>query len=303
MRIGVTIGNGSGRGTDLEAVVREAQRVERLGFASAWMAGVFALDAIGTLTVAGRETDRIELGTAVVPTYPRHPVAMAQQALTAQAACRGRFVLGVGLSHRFVIEDLLGLSYRRRARHMEEYLSVLGPLVEGKGVDFAGEEYRVKASLSVDGGAPVPVVVAALGPAMLRVAGRLASGTLTWMTGPRTLEALTVPTLTRSAREAGRAAPRVIAGLPVALVRDPQAARERAARAYSGYAAVPSYRAMLEREGVDSAADIALVGDEAGLRDGLRRLEEVGVTDLCASLYRTEEGAVARTLEFLGSLT
>src|SRR4029450_1547057 len=148
------------------------------GFRSAWRATFSSFDAMGALGIVGRETSRIELGTAVVPTYPRHPVAIAQQALTTQAASRGRFVLGIGLSHQIVIENLLGLSYQRRASHMREYLAVLGPLLRGEPCDYKGEEYRVQVGLQVPGAAPVPVLVAALGPAMLRLAGRLAAGTI-----------------------------------------------------------------------------------------------------------------------------
>ena len=145
MRLGMMVGDGDGTG--LDGLVERAQDLERRGFSSVWMANIFGLDAIGALGIVGRETQRIELGTAVVPTYPRHPVAIAQQALTAQAASRGRFVLGIGLSHQIVIETMLGLSYERRAKHMLEYLSVLGPLLRGEPASFQGEEYRVGAGL------------------------------------------------------------------------------------------------------------------------------------------------------------
>src|SRR4029450_7770110 len=148
------------------------------GFHSAWLAHIFSFDAIGALGIVGRETSRIELRTAVGPTYPRPPVGIAHPPPTTQAASRGRFVLGIGLSHQIVIENLLGLSYQRRASHMREYLEVLGPLLRGEPCDYKGEEYRVQVGLQVPGAAPVPVLVAALGPAMLRLAGRLAAGTI-----------------------------------------------------------------------------------------------------------------------------
>jgi F420-dependent oxidoreductase-like protein len=301
MRIGMMIGEGSGSSPGLDGLVERARQLEANGFDTAWMANIFSFDAIGALGIVGRETRRIELGTAVVPTYPRHPVAMAQQALTTQAASRGRFVLGIGLSHQLVIENLLGLSYARRASHMREYLEVLGPLLRGAPADWKGEEYRVQVGLQVPGAAPVPVLVAALGPAMLRVAARLAAGTITWMTGPKTLGGHTVPTLSAAAREAGAPAPRIVAGLPIVLVRDAAAARAKAAEVFAIYGQLPSYRAMLDREGAAGPADVAIAGDERTLAAALGELEDAGVTDLCAAVFEAEPGCTARTTEFLAS--
>src|SRR5690606_33911606 len=176
----------------LDALVAEARAAEADGFAFFSLPNIFGFDAVSALTVAGRETSRIELATGVTPTPPRHPFALAQQALTAQAACRGRFVLRIGLSHQLVTEPMLGLPYAHPARQMREYLEVLMPLVQGKPANFAGELYRVRGALQVHGGTPVPVVVAALGPKMLELTGRLADGTATWMTGLRTLAEHTV---------------------------------------------------------------------------------------------------------------
>lgn len=301
MRLGAMIGEGSGSTPGLGGLVTRARELEARGLHTAWLAHIFSLDAVAALAVVGRETRRIELGTAVVPTYPRHPVALAQQALTAQAASGGRFVLGIGLSHQVVIEGLLGLSYSRRASHMREYLEVLGPLLRGDRCDFDGEEYRVHVALRVPDAAPVPVLVAALGPKMLELAARLAAGTITWMTGPRTLAGHTVPAIRAAARAAGAPAPRIVAGLPVALVRDAAAARAKAAETFVVYGQLPSYRAMLDREGAAGPADVAIVGGEGELEAGLRRLEEAGVTDLCASPFEAEPGAGERTLDWLAS--
>ncbi|MBM3393472.1 MAG: LLM class flavin-dependent oxidoreductase [Betaproteobacteria bacterium] len=176
------------KGLTVDSIVALARQAETAGFASLWMAHVRTIDAITALGIAGRDTTRIELGTAVTPTYPRHPMAMAQQAMTAAQLCGNRFVLGVGLSHKRVIEGMLGLSYDKPARHMREYLTVLRPLLRGETVDFSGEEYRVAGlSLNVPGVSDVPVVVAALGEHMLRLTGEVADGTSTWMTGPRTM--------------------------------------------------------------------------------------------------------------------
>lgn len=299
MKIGLTTFASGDPQATLDDFVQEAKRAEDEGFAFLSIPNVFGLDAIGAAAVAGRETQRIELATGVVPTPPRHPHALAQQAATAQAACRGRFVLGIGLSHQIVIENLFGLSYAKPAAQMREYLEVLVPLLRGKPAAFQGEHYRVNAGLQVAGVDSVPVVVAALGPMMLRIAGRLADGTATWMTGLRTLAEHTVPTIRAAARDAGRPEPRIVASLPLALARDPGAARESASRLFQIYGTLPSYRAMLDREGAAQPGDVAIVGDEAALEDGLRRLEEAGVTHFAASLFDAEEGASQRTREWL----
>jgi F420-dependent oxidoreductase-like protein len=265
------------------------------------MANIFGLDAINALGLVGRETAKIELGTAVVPTYPRHPVAIAQQALTTQAASRGRFVLGIGLSHKIVIEGMFGFSYDKPAKHMREYLKVLAPLLRGEGVQFQGEQYRVAAQLQVPGATRVPLLVAALGPTMLRLTGELADGTITWMTGPKTLASHIAPKLREAAKSAGRPEPRIVAGFPIVVTRNPAEAREKIAKGLVIYGQLPSYRAMLDREGAGGPADIALAGDEKYLRGELARLRELGVSDFCAAITAVEDGAEERTLAFLAS--
>jgi F420-dependent oxidoreductase-like protein len=279
-----------------------ARRVEELGFASLWVPQIFGLDAITVLSIAGRETCRIELGTAVVPSYTRHPLAMAQQALTAQVASGGRFTLGIGLSHQVVIENMLGLSYARPARHMREYLGVLTPLLRGEKAEFEGEQYRVSAALDVPEAGEVPLLVAALGSAMLRLAGSLTQGTITWMTAEKSLESHVIPGITAAAAEAGRAKPRIVVGVPIVLTNDPSGAREKVGQILQTYGLLPSYRAMLDREGAAGPADVAIVGDEAELRARIDRLCEIGATDLMATIIPVDDGAMDRTLECLASL-
>lgn len=301
MKIGLGIGITGSEGID--DVIRQIQRAEEAGFDSAWLPNIFGLDAITTIAVAGRETSRIELGTFVVPTYPRHPVAMAQQALTAAAAAGGRFTLGIGLSHRIVIEGMFGLDYSKPVRHMREYLSVLIPLLEGKQVEFRGEEYRVQAQLTVPGVSRPSVVVAALGPQMLKLAGRLADGTATWMGGASYLRNTAIPAIRAAAAEAGRPAPRVVSGFPVAVTDYPDRARESAARIFAVYGQLPSYRAVLDVEGAAGPADVAIVGSEAEVEARLRELAAAGVTDFNASPFPVDgdPGAVRRTVEFLAA--
>jgi F420-dependent oxidoreductase-like protein len=299
MRIGLSVG--AGANTTIDDFIAQVKRAEEQGYASAWVANIFGFDAINVLALAGRETSRIELGTAVVPTLPRHPVAIAQQALTTQAASGGRFILGIGLSHKIVIENMLGMSYTKTAEHMREYLSVLRPLLNGQPASFNGDHYRVNAGLQMAGASPVPILVAALGPRMLKVAGELADGTLTWMTGPKTLAEHIVPTIRAAASAAGRPQPRVVASLVISLTNDVEGAKAKASEGLKIYGTLPSYRAMLDREGAPDPGDVTIAGDEKALDAALQQLEEAGVTEFAASLFPTDEGAIKRTSEYLQS--
>ena len=261
MRIGIFGGAAVDQG--LDAVRRAAATAEAEGFAAFWLPQIFGLDALAAFTLVGAETPRIELGTAVVPTYPRHPITLAAQALTVQAASDGRLTLGIGLSHQFVIEAMFGYSFEKPARHMREYLDALVPLLRGDQADVDGTTLSVHAQIGVPGATAPTLLIAALGPAMLKLAAERADGTVTWMTGPCTLGEFTVPTLSAAAEAAGRAAPRVTASLPVCVTDDPADARARAAQIFEVYGHLPSYRAMLDREGAAGPADVAIVGDEA----------------------------------------
>ena len=302
MKIGTMLG-ADGTGMSLDDVINTAKAAEDLGLDSVWMANIFSYDAISALALIGRETSRIQLGTAVTPTFPRHPTAIAQQAMTTTAASNGRFTLGIGLSHQIVIENMLGMSYDKPARHMREYLEVLMPLVRGETATFNGDQYRVNGvTLDIPGGSPTPVVVAALGPVMLKLAGELADGTNTWMVGPNTMESHIVARLHKAAADAGRPTPRVVGGFPMALTTNVEAAKEKINEQLVIYGQLPSYRAMLDKEGAEGPADIALLGDENALRGEIQRLESIGVTDFNAAVVDVEEGARERTLEFLASL-
>jgi F420-dependent oxidoreductase-like protein len=302
MRIGIFGGDVAGEGR-IDDVVESAGRAADEGFASYWMPQIFGLVALTALAVVGREVPGIELGTAVVPTYPRHPMMLAGQALTTQAISGGRLALGIGLSHQLVIEGMFGHSFEKPVRHMREYLSVLMALVHEGTVSFQGETLSANGTLSIAGATPFPVLVAALGPKMLELAGTVADGTITWMTGPATLEAHTVPTITKAAEQAGRPAPRVCAGLPVCVTDDADGARERAGRVFAVYDSLPSYKAMLDREGAAGPADVAIVGDEATVAAAVRRLADVGTTDFAAVEYGSvSKGDRRRTRELLRSL-
>jgi 5,10-methylenetetrahydromethanopterin reductase len=300
MRIGVGL-NETGGPDALGRFREQLQRAADDGLDSAWATHVFGLDALTALAVAGSQVPGIELGTSVVPTYPRHPAALAQQARTTALATGGRLTLGIGLSHQLVIQDMFGYDFGKPARHMDEYLSILLPLLNNEPADFTGETLSGHITLSTPNEGRVPVVLAALAPKMLALAGSRTDGTVTWMTGPATIRDHIVPTITAAAKEAGRPAPRVICILPVCVTGDPEGARARAAESFAIYGYLPSYRAMLDREGAAGPADVAIVGDEDTVAAQLAELATSGVTDFVAGEFSTGADGV-RTRTFLKSL-
>ena len=299
MKIGIF--GGATNGT-IDDMVSEAIQVERDGFASYWVSQIFSHDALTALAIIGRTVPRIELGTSVVPTYPRHPMMIAQQSHTVNAAIAGRLCLGIGLSHKVVIENMMGMSFDKPVRHLREYLSILGPLSKTQKVSFTGEVYSTHAELAIAGATPFGIVVAALGEQMLRVTAAMADGTLTWCTGPETLASHTVPTIRAAAVEIGRPAPRVIAALPVCVTKDVAAARERAARIFAIYGQLPSYRAMLDREGAAGPADVGIFGTKAEVEDRIMALDEIGVTDFAAVEFGATADEIGDTRALLKSL-
>ena len=299
MRIGIFAGHTANG--PIDAIVAEARACADEGFATFWLPQVFGMESLVALAVVGREVAGIELGTAVVPTYPRHPVTLAQEALSVQSISGGRLVLGIGLSHQLVIEGMFGMSFDRPLRHMREYLDVLVPLLHEGRASVAGETVTGRVAIDVKGATPPPVLLAALGPKMLELAGSVADGTVTWMTGPATIEAHIVPVITRAAEAARRMAPRVAVGLPICIADDVEAARARAAKLFEIYGTLPSYRAMLDREGAGGPADVSLVGDEATVRTQTDRLASIGATDLVANVFGSAEER-DRTRAFLRGL-
>lgn len=285
----------------VDGVIAEVQEISAAGIGSLATSQIFGYDALTLLAVVGQHVPDIELVTAVVPTYPRHPVMLAGQALTVQAATGGRLTLGIGLSHKVVIEGIFGYSFDRPVRHMREYLQVLMPALRHEQVAFEGETLKAVAG-PLDVRAPAPdVVVAALGPAMLELAGTVTDGTATWMTGPRTIAEHIVPSITAAAEAAGRKAPRVVAALPVCVTADPEAAREMAANIFGIYGQLPSYQAMLEREGAGGPGDVAVVGDEESVARQIAAFADGGATEFHAARFGSGEER-ARTLALVGEL-
>jgi F420-dependent oxidoreductase-like protein len=303
MRIGIHITPSPKAANAVDDLVAQTRAAAEAGLASVWLPQLFDVDALTALAVIGHEVEGIGLGTAVVPTYPRHPMMLAGQALTTQAACGNRLALGIGLSHQVVIEGMFGYSFDRPARHMREYLSVLGPLIHGEQVAFEGSTVtaRPMAPLVIAGAEPCPILVAALAPIMLKLAGELADGTVTWMVGAKTLSSHIVPSIEAAATAAGRPAPRIVVGLPICVTTEVERARQSAATTFAIYGQLPSYRAMLDREGAEGPADVAIVGDEETVSAELARLADAGATDLASPPFGTAEER-QRTLALLADL-
>ena len=281
----------------VDATAEQVRGAVERGIRSVWLPQIFGIDAITAIAVMAREFPDVRFGTAVVPTYARHPMVLGAQARTAQQVTGGNFTLGVGLSHQVVIEGMLGLSFAKPAAYMREYLDVLMPLCRGEAVDAAGERVTFHGALEVPSD-PVPVLVAALGSKMLGLAGSLADGTVTWMTGTRTVEGHIAPTISAAASDAGRPPPRIVMALPTAVTDDPDEARTAAASTFEIYGYLPSYRAMLDREGAAGPAEVALAGSEDVVRAGIEAAFEAGATEFVAVPF----SGVERTLDLVAGL-
>ena len=303
MRIGIMAEPPGELGT-VDDQLPEVVKAEQDGFDSYWF-DTGPNEPITIVALAGRETERIELGTGIVQTYPRHPTVMAQQALTAQTACNGRFTLGLGPATERVIEGSLGLEFSSPARHMREYVTLVRALAMEKQVEFNGRFFNVSAGNRIAESRPFPIILAALGPLMLRVAGEVADGTITWLVGPKGLRSHIVPRITEAAEAAGRDRPRIVVDVPIVVTDDVAPARERALAVYDHYGASPHYRRMLDIEGVERPGEMAVIGDEAFVEDELNRLAEAGADDLLANITPpspTVQSSTTRTWEFLASM-
>ena len=302
MRIGINASPQILFGTPVDGLVDHVVAAEEDGFPSYWLNQTSGADALTLLAVLGRATSDIELGTAVVPTWARHPEMLAGQALTAQAATGGRIALGIGLAHQTSVEDRYHIPFERPVRHMREYLDVLVPLLSDRTVSTKGEIWSCDTELMAPPADAPTVIVAAMGPQMLRLAGRRTDGTILWLVGPRTVEDHIVPGISAAASEAGRDTPRVVASVPVCVTGDATAVREAVAVILAGYNDLPSYRAMLDREGADGPADVAIIGDEAEVEAGLRFFAEAGATDFGAVEFTLNDDEAVRTRALLKRL-
>jgi F420-dependent oxidoreductase-like protein len=314
MRIGVMVGPERGRyATKVERLLEDARWAEEAGMSSVWIPQIpDDFDALTAATLVGRETSRIEIGTAVVPVQPRHPIALAQQALSVQAVCKGRLALGLGVSHHWVIDEMLGLPYERPMATMRAHLDVLDQaLAVGPGpVDVENDFFHIHNPLDITDVAPTPVLIAALGPMMLRLAGERTDGTILWMADERAIGEHIAPTLTRAAEAAGRPAPRVVAGIPVCLCADDEVdvAVARTNRVLSEAEVSPNYQALLERGDARQVGDILAAGSESTIEKRLRAFADAGTTDVSIRVVPIGNGrdelvaSSKRTRAYLASL-
>jgi F420-dependent oxidoreductase-like protein len=313
VRIGLMIGPEKGRyHQKVPRLIEAARAAEAEGYASVWVPQVpNDFDGLTAVALMGQATSRVELGTAVMPIQTRHPVAMAQQALSTQAVCGGRFTLGLGPSHHWIVEDMLGLSYDKPARQVRDYLEVMNVALAGPGpVDVENDGFRIHNPLDITDIAPTPILVAALAPVMLRIAGEQASGTILWMADERAIGEHVAPRIAKAAAEAGRPAPRIVAGVPVALCGndDVEDARARANRILGEAEYSPNYQRLLEHGDATDVGDVLAAGDETAVVERLGRFRDAGVTDLAVRVVplgtNREERLESwkRTEAFVGSL-
>jgi F420-dependent oxidoreductase-like protein len=298
MRIGW---NGGGHHTRLESIRDEARRAAAGGFASFWLSQITGPDALTAIAAVAADAPGIELGTSIVPVYGRHPIALAAQALTAQAATGGRLVLGIGASHQILVEGMFGEHYARSFTRTKETLRALKGLLAGEAVGLEGKEVVVRGRLSIEA-PPCPILVAALGEKMLALAGREADGVTLWMVGPKTVAEYVAPRVRDAAAHAGRPSPRILAGVPVCVTDRPDAARAVAAEQLRTYGFLPAYRATLAREGLEGPEGLLIAGSEPEVRERIEAYECAGATDLRVNALCASPGEVERTRAFLGAL-
>lgn len=297
--------NASGQilfGTPVDGLIEHARGAEADGFSGWWINQLSGTDAMTVLALVGHATERIELGTAVIPTWGHSPDVLAGQTLTAQNASGNRIALGIGLAHEPSVLAKYHVPFERPVRHMREYLDVLLPLLNDRTVDAHGEIWSCTTDFVVPPSEVPPVIVAALGPQMLKLAGERVEGTILWLVGPRTVEEHIVPSITAAAEAGGRPAPRVIASLPVCVTDEPGGVRDTVAMILAGYNDLPSYRAMLDREGAAGPADVAIIGDEDEVAAGLAAFADAGATEFAAVEFTLNDADAARTRALLKDL-
>ena len=301
MRIGINGSSLIALGSSTADIVADVVKAEADGFGTYWVAQLGAPDALTVLAVIGGATSTIELGTAVIATWPRHPLMLAAQALTTQEISGGRLILGIGLAHKPSIEETLRIPFERPASNMEEYLSVLMPVLHDRHVDVTGRAWSAKVdNVGGPGGVTAPsVMLAAMGPRMLELAGSRTDGTILWLSGPRTVDTVIRPALRAAAERAERPDPRIVASVPICVTDNAAEVRDLIGQVLVDYNTLPSYRTVMDIEGVAGPADVSLVGDEDEVRAGLERFAAAGTTDFSALEFPTNDEERARTRDLL----
>ena len=287
---------------NIDECVAHASKTAADGLDGWWLAQTGLVDALTVLALASQSAPGIELGTAVVATYPIHPTALAAKALTTQAISGGRLALGIGVNHAPIVEEVWGQSFEKPIRHIVDYLSGLQGLLEEGKSNYSGEAFTTRFEGTRPTDDPPSVLLAAMGAQMLRAAGKRTDGTLLWMTGPKTIASHISPVIRQAAEEAGRPEPRVVCSLPIAVTDDEPGMRKFVDTVLSQYGTLPSYRAMLDREGVAGPGDAMVCGNEDSVREQLATIKAAGATEFSAAEIGGSSEDYARTRALLVSI-
>ncbi|MFJ9209978.1 TIGR03564 family F420-dependent LLM class oxidoreductase [Streptomyces sp. NPDC102264] len=305
MTVGVAL-NATGPDNQIDATVRLAQEAATAGLRSAWFGQTLGADSPQLAAIVGREVPGLQVGTSAIPVFGRHPLIVAGQALTAQAATHGRYHLGLALGSKLVAEGAFGIPFERPVARLREFLTALRQLTETGTAGFRGELLTANTPLParVPGAeAGVPLLVAAMGPQALRASGELADGILPYLAGPRALAEHIVPAVTAAAEAAGRPAPRIVALVYGVVTDDVDAVRAKATEQLAFYEQIPSYARVIELSGGKRAADVAVIGDEATVAAEVRRYRDAGATEVVfAGTDIAGEADRRRTWALLGDL-
>jgi F420-dependent oxidoreductase-like protein len=295
MSTGVVVTPDPAAANAVDDAVSQASTAFDRGVGHVWLGQRFDVDALTLAAVIASAVPGLGVGTAIVPINPRHPLLVAAAAQTAQAAAHGNFSLGIGPGGNALQQRAFGILPGKEIAFLREYLTVLRSIRDDGTVDFHGQELVASPPLSpaVAGGVPFPIYVAALGPRALRVAGELADGTLSYLAGPRTIEEFIAPTIAQAATGAGRPPPRIIASIPVAVTNQPDAARAEAAKILGFYDQFPSYQKVMAREGVNRAADLAVIGNPDEVIGQLLGYRAAGATDLVLNPFQTDPSTLS----------
>jgi F420-dependent oxidoreductase-like protein len=303
MRIGI---NGSTEivlGAGVDTIAQHAAEAEADGFSSYWLAQLDTPDALTALAIVGRATSTIELGTAVISIWLRHPLMLAAQAMTCQEIIGNRLVLGIGLAHQPMIEGVLGMAWDKPASRMDEYLSVMTTVMRERRVDFRGAFYTgVLENVTANPGAEPPsVMLAAMGPRMLRMAATRTDGTILWLAGPKAIRDHVGPSLA-AARPAADGPARIVASVPVCVTDDASTVKETIAALLGSYNDLPSYRGIMDLDDAAGPQDVSVVGTEEEVRAGIQRFADAGVTDFAPVEFPGGPDDAARTRALLKAI-
>ncbi len=289
----------------LDESVARAQAADRLGFESVWITQLpDARDAALVLAAYAMNTKRVKLGTGVLPIYTRHPTAMVQMAATLDELSGGRFILGMGISHKVTVEAMWGLKLDSPVDAMREYMTIVRTSLREGGCSFDGAHFTARWSYSGPRRADLPIMISALNPRMLDLAGELADGVVLWMCSPAYIRDHVVPAIRAGREKAGKPLEgfEIVSPVPLCLTSDRKAALDVFRQTVMRYASLPYYRKMMDASGFKAELDagevpeamidqLAGIGDERNIREAIERYRAAGVTLPGAGPFAGHQGA------------